>query len=115
MNPESIKAPDDISNWTPEEEKRIAEIIAGFNAAEVSRINSYSTLRTEAIRRMCCEQRKNAPMSVLRVRPIMSKSHPSAMRRDRRFERPRKHETSAARRQEYRRRLLQDSPRTHNR
>ncbi len=46
------------SAWTLDEEARIAEIIAGLNAAEVSRINTYSTLRMEAIHRMRCEQRK---------------------------------------------------------
>jgi len=87
----------EASAWTVEEEARIAEIIAGFNAAEVSRINTYSTLRMEAIRRMRCEQRKNAPLLVVRVKPIISKVHPTELRRDSRFGRPRIHETNAAR------------------
>lgn len=94
----------EVSSWTPEEEARIAEIIAGFNAAEVSRINSYSTLRMEAIRRMLYEQRKNAPLPVVRVEPINPRVQPTELRRDRRFGRPRKYETNAARR-----RLLQNT------
>lgn len=54
--------------WTPEEESRIAEIIASFNAAEVSRILTYSTLRMEAIRRMRYEQMRNAPLPVVKVK-----------------------------------------------
>lgn len=98
----------EASAWTPDEEARIAEIIEGFNAAEVSRINTYSTLRMEAIRRMRCEQMRNAPLPVVRVQPIISKVQPAELRRDRRFGRPRIYDTNAARQREYRRRLLQD-------
>ena len=109
MNTEAINKPVEGSGWTPEEETRIAEIIAGFNVAEVSRINTYSTLRMEAIRRMRREQRKKAPLPVVRVKPIISKVQTTELRRDRRFGRPRIHETNAARQREYRRRQLQDA------
>lgn len=113
MTTEAISTPVEVSGWTPEEEARIAEIIAGFNAAEVSRIRTYSTLRAEAIRRMRCEQRKKAPLPVVRVKPIISKIQPTKLRHDRRFGRPRKYETNAARQREYRRRrtgLLRNVP-----
>jgi len=90
----------EASAWTPDEEARIAEIIGGFNAAEVSRINTYSTLRMEAIRRMRCEQRKNAPLPVVSVKPIISKVQPTELRHDRRFGRPRINDTNAARQRE---------------
>ena len=109
MNTEAINTPAESSGWTPEEESRIAEIIAGFNAAEVSRIKTYSTFRLEAIRRMRREQMKNAPLPVVRVKPIISKVQPTELRRDRRFGRWRIHDTNAARQREYRRRLLQDA------
>jgi hypothetical protein len=99
MNPEAIDTPVEVASWTAEEEKRIAEIIAGFNAAEVSRITCYSTLRSEAIRRMHCEQRKNAPLPVVRYKTIIAKLQPDEVRRDRRFGRPRIPITSAAREQ----------------
>lgn len=105
----NIEQPVEASAWTVDEEARIAEIIAGFSAAEVSRINTYSTLRLEAIRRMQCEQRKNAPLPVVRVKPIISKVQPTELRRDRRFGRPRIHDTNATRQREYRRRQLQDA------
>jgi hypothetical protein len=104
-----IEEPVAVSGWTPEEEARIAEIISGFSAAEISRIKTYSTLRMEAIRRMRCEQRKKAAMPVVKVKPIISKVEHTELRRDRRFGRPRRYETNADRQREYRRRLLQDA------
>lgn len=108
MSTEVIETPVEVSGWTPEEEARIAEIIAGFSAAEVSRIRTYSTLRIEAIRRMQSEQRKKAPLPVVRVKPIIFKGQPAELRRNRRFGRPRIHDTNAARQQAYRRRQLQN-------
>ena len=99
----------EASAWTVDEESRSAEIIAGSNAAEVSRINTYSTLRMEAGRRMRCEQMKNAPLPVVRVKPVLSKVQITELRRDRRFGCPRKYETNAVRQREYRRRQLQDA------
>jgi len=96
----------EVSGWTPEEESCIAEIISGFNAAEISRIRTYSSLRMEAIRRMRREQTKNAPLPVVRAKPIISKVRPTELRRNRRFGRPRKYQTNADRQREYRRRLL---------
>ncbi len=97
------------SAWTLDEEARIAEIIAGFNAAEVSRINTYSTLCMEAIHRIRREQMKNAPLPVVVVKPIISKVQIAELRRGRRFGRPRKYETNAVRQREYRRRQSQDA------
>lgn len=106
MTTEAINTSVESSGWTPEEEARIAQLIAGFNAAEVSRITAYSTLRMEAIRRMRCEQMKKAPLPVARITPIISKAQPGELRRNRRFGRPRIHDTNAAGQQAYRHRQL---------
>src|SRR5271155_4438750 len=109
MSTEAINMPVEGSGWTPEEEARIAQIIAGFDAAEVSRITTYSTLRMEALRRMRCEQMKKAPLPVARITPSISKIQRTELRRNRRFGRPRKYETSAARQQAYRHRQLRNT------
>lgn len=101
---EITERPFEPSAWTPEEEARIAEIIAGFSAAEISRIESYSTLRLEAIRRMRYEQMRNAPLPVVRIEPARFATRPTELMRDRRFGRPRKYDSSAARQRAYRQR-----------
>ena len=101
MDPEVVNAPAEISGWTPEEETRIEEIIAGFDAAEVRRIMRYSSLRMEAIRRMRREQMKNASSAAARAKHIAS-IRPTELGRNRRAGRPRKYDSNAARQRAYR-------------
>ena len=105
MDPEVVNAPTEISGWTPEEEARIEEIIAGFDATEVRRIMRYSSLRMEAIRRMRREQMKNGPTPTDKIKRIASVIRPTKLGRDRRFGRPRKYDSNAARQRAYRERV----------
>lgn len=105
MNTEIINTPAEVLGWTPEEETRIEEIIATFDAAEVNRILRYSTLRMEAIRRMRREQMKNAPLHVDKVKPNASVIPAAELERRRPFGRPRKYDSNAARQRAYRQRL----------
>ena len=97
--------PVELLGWTPEEETRIQEIIAGFDAAEVRRILGYSNLRAEAIRRMRREQMKNAPLHVDKVKPNASVLRAAELGRRRPSGRPRKYNSNAARQRAYRERL----------